>query len=325
MSEMSVYHQLADTIHAGASKFIPRIYEILLDEDAARVVLAASPPASCAELAETTGIAEDEVQRILDDAYKKGVVLKSRSDVPPKYYRVRDYRQLHDATVLDPDVSPEVVELWQGFNREEWPAVSAFIESILTEPVSRALVASTALDPDVELPPEHDVRVLIREAERIAVTKCSCRVIDGRCGQPLEVCIQLGRAADYAIDRGSGRELGADEALQMLADSEQAGLVHTIPRGREIIEICNCCGDCCAAWPANRAAWSKFVEPSPFWAVIDPDECIACEDCNERCPLDAISTDQDAEHSVVNTEMCVGCGVCAVACPSEAIAMELRA
>jgi len=67
-----------------------------------------------------------------------------------------------------------------------------------------------------------------------------------------------------------------------LAECEVSGLVHTIPRGREVIEICNCCGDCCAAWPANRAAWSKFVEPTRFLAVVDPDDCIACENCNDR-------------------------------------------
>jgi Pyruvate/2-oxoacid:ferredoxin oxidoreductase delta subunit len=325
MHDSSSYRQLAESIQFGRSEIMPRIFEALLGEAAASVVLAASSPATAEELAEATGQPLEEVQEVLDEAFKKGVVLKSRSAVPTRYYRVRNYRQLHDATVLDLDVSEEVLELWREFNRKEWPFVSAFIEDIIPEPGSRALVATSAVEAD--LAPEDDVRAIIRAADTIAVTKCSCRVIEGGCGQPLEVCIQVGRAAEYALDRGTGRELTADQALDILAESEKAGLVHIIPRGREIIEICNCCGDCCAAWPANRASWKKFVEPSPFLAVIDPDECIACADCNERCPLEAISTldGDDGEHSVVDIEMCVGCGVCALACPSEAIRMELRA
>jgi electron transport complex protein RnfB len=55
---------------------------------------------------------------------------------------------------------------------------------------------------------------------------------------------------------------------------------------------------------------------SSFFARVNEGDCIGCELCEERCPMDAISMD-DVAH--VNLDRCIGCGVCAVTCPTEAI------
>jgi NAD-dependent dihydropyrimidine dehydrogenase PreA subunit len=63
---------------------------------------------------------------------------------------------------------------------------------------------------------------------------------------------------------------------------------------------------------------------SNFRAVVDAEECIACGDCVDRCPMEAIAmeTIEVEEVAAVNRDRCIGCGLCATACPAEAIVLE---
>ena len=54
-------------------------------------------------------------------------------------------------------------------------------------------------------------------------------------------------------------------------------------------------------------------------AKIDPETCIQCGDCVDRCPMDAIT--ELEETMEVTADKCVGCGVCVSVCPEEAIAL----
>ncbi len=48
MAQKTAYQQLAETIGAGDSTIIPKLFEMLADENEAQVLLAAYPPASSA-------------------------------------------------------------------------------------------------------------------------------------------------------------------------------------------------------------------------------------------------------------------------------------
>ncbi len=54
-------------------------------------------------------------------------------------------------------------------------------------------------------------------------------------------------------------------------------------------------------------------------AVIDPELCIACGDCEEACRFDAITV---AEAARADELRCEGCGACAVVCPSQAVSFR---
>jgi ferredoxin len=135
--------------------------------------------------------------------------------------------------------------------------------------------------------------------------------------------VQLNRAADYAIERGTGRKLGKDEALEMMKMCEEEGLVHVSNNQRSPGHvICNCCSDCCLNWPSVRTGLGKFVVPSRFQAFVDPEACVSCETCLDRCYFDAISMDGEGETALVDPEKCMGCGLCLVTCPEEAINLK---
>ncbi|MFA6866172.1 MAG: ATP-binding protein [Clostridia bacterium] len=54
-------------------------------------------------------------------------------------------------------------------------------------------------------------------------------------------------------------------------------------------------------------------------AVIDPEMCVGCGNCYDKCKFDAISKDKDVYK--INDFGCEGCGVCEIVCPVGAIKM----
>jgi NAD-dependent dihydropyrimidine dehydrogenase PreA subunit len=206
---------------------------------------------------------------------------------------------------------------------KEWEEYGQKIVSVLPKPVVRVLPVNVDVDHKAQILAFEDVKSIVEGAKNLAVTKCSCRAIDGRCGKALEVCIQVNRAADYALERGTGRKLTKEEAIQMLKSCEEEGLVHVSENRREIGHvICNCCADCCMNWPSVSTGIKGWIVPSRFQATIDPELCSSCETCLERCYFDAISMEGEGDTALVTPDKCVGCGLCIVTCPTEAITFK---
>ena len=217
MQPMTVYGRLAEQLGAGESKVVSRIFETLLDDAEATLVLAASPPATIEELSQKTGIDTGRLETMIDGLFRKGLLFKSRKADATRYYRVRNVLQLHDATAVMENPPAAMLELWLEYTRTEWEAQSKLLGAALPQAVMRVVPINVSVEPNAQVLASDDVGKLIDGARTIAVTRCSCRVIDGACGKPLEVCIQLDRAADYAIERGTGRKLSHAEARRMLA------------------------------------------------------------------------------------------------------------
>lgn len=327
MKEETVYQQLAASIGAGGSPTIPKIFQMLLDEAEAKVLFAAYPAASAGELAERTGLPVDDVEKMMDPLFKKGVLFKSsKTDAEgmPRYYRVRAILQFHDASVLSPDAGKGFIDLWRVYQDNEYPAYHKQFELGLPQSAMRVIPVNIALEPDTRIAAFEDVKQIVADAQSLAVVKCPCRLVTGApCEKSLEVCIQVNKAADYTLERGTGPKLSKDQAIDLLKKCEEEGLVHMVSNKRGLGHIiCNCCDDCCIAWPGPRTSGINYAAPSRFTAVVDADACTSCGECPHRCFFDAITVGYGAR---INEGKCMGCGLCAVICPAEAISlMEIR-
>jgi len=192
----------------------------------------------------------------------------------------------------------------------------------------RSLPVKVPINMPRPVAPYEDVKELIKKQDRIALTKCFCAVqqqlLGSTCNQPLEVCLMLGFYAEYYIEQGMGRKISQEEALDVLAKAEEAGLVHQIPDTQDPGAICNCCPDCCGELrvvkmlpnPAALITCSYFCQP-------DPDLCNGCEICLDRCSMGAISITKDQAASI-NLDKCIGCGLCVNTCPEEALTLVLK-
>jgi Pyruvate/2-oxoacid:ferredoxin oxidoreductase delta subunit len=319
MSQADLYQQLSKTIGLEESVYIPKIFKMLADEDEAKILLAAAPPATVEEIAERSGVPVEKVESSIDPLFKRGLLYKSSR--PGVYYRVKNLMQFHDATILAPGMTREFLDLWKEYHEKEFDEHMKQFQSILPRSAVRVIPVNVAVQPDVQVAYFDDVRQFIDKARNLAVTDCTCRVVDGSCGKPLEVCIQVDKAADYAIERGSGRPLTKEETLEIIRQSEEEGLVHVVGNSRGLGHIiCNCCDDCCINWVNHGKGKINFAAPSRFTAVVDPDLCTTCEVCGDRCFFDAISYDSGV--CEIDEGKCMGCGLCFVSCEEEAITMK---
>lgn len=324
MQERTLFEQLAEQIGAGSSSIIPRIFETLATEDEARLLLAASPPASAAELASRCGLEPAAVESMIDPLFRKGLLFKSQKPEGTRYYRVKHALQFHDSTAVAIDPVPGMLALWKEFMDKEWPEFIGNFSQLLPGEVLRVIPVNVSIEPDSRVLAFEDVKAMIDAARNVAVTRCSCRAIDGACGQPVEVCIQLDRAADYGIERGTGRALSKPEAIDMLRMCEEKGLVHVTENKQALgMVICNCCSDCCINWTTLRTGVGKFAAPSRFRAEVLGDSCSGCELCLDRCFFDALTMDDDANVARVHADKCMGCGLCMIVCEPGAIAMKV--
>jgi ferredoxin/predicted transcriptional regulator len=319
MTARLLCRQLAEAVGAGESLLIQKIFEILVKDDEARILLAAAPPATVESLAQATGLSWGSIKTIVESLFKKGLIFKTKKGEQMKYYRVKNIPQMHDSTALTPGISREVLDLWKVYMQKEWQEYGRKIVDLFPSPFVRVIPINESIRPESRILAYEDVAKIIENAKTLSVTRCSCRVIDGACGKPLEVCIQVDRAAEYNLERGTGRALSKGEAIEIVKMSEKEGLVHVVDN-RQVVGhvICNCCKDCCLNWTLMGP--KKWVAPSRFEAVADPGLCTGCETCLERCFFNAITVKDNL--AMVDPGKCMGCGVCTVSCPTEALRLK---
>jgi ferredoxin len=324
------YVVLAGKLGYPESERVRKLLRMLMNREEAELV--ASLPCSVGDLAQKLGEKEDKVNDMLRKLFEKGIIFMTSKG----YQFARDVFQLHDATACDVRLDKvwgrELLDLWEDFLQAEWYSDWAKMVQTWKTPIWRVVPARKAIPTGTRLLPSEDVQAILDKATKFALANCSCRRIAKRCDFPADVCLQVNRAAEYAITRGSGKELTRDEALKIMDVAEEAGLIHSVYNGSAVTNvICNCCTDCCVFYyPLTRhGVLDKGVARSRFQAEVDRTVCDGCQTCIERCPFEAIGMVKTAGEkklkAQVNSEKCYGCGVCVVGCESGAIKLvEVR-
>lgn len=316
----AIYTELAKRIGLGHSQRIPRLFEMIADRGEAEMLLAM--PGNAPSLAEKLGHDVERVEAALETLFVKGLVFPSAKTDPPTYRMGRDLVQFHDATILWPGAPQAFLDLWQDFMEAEWPEVAKQYSRIVPRPFTRVIPVGITVQAKSHVLAYEDVEEIINSSKSLSVTKCTCRLTAHKCDKELEACLQINRAADYSLARGTGRKLSKEQALDLVRRCEEEGLIHVVMNKQSVDHfICNCCSCCCQTMPVLIQHNVSVIEPSRFAAQIDPELCTGCETCLDRCFFGAISLtpDQTAE---VDEKKCMGCGLCQVTCPSDAVTMK---
>ncbi len=190
---------------------------------------------------------------------------------------------------------------------------------------SKVIPVSESLDAKQWIMPTEQVIQVLGAAESIALQACECRTHYKRCDNPLEVCLLLNQVAEKAVSQGKARQIFFEEAVGVLKQANESGLVHMslyMP-DHEVFALCSCCSCCCHDLQIiKRTRRNDIMMRSEYEAVTDFNACIHCGDCEERCPFEARALREDELQ--YDCEKCVGCGLCVTTCPVEAISMETR-
>ncbi len=324
MEGENLYQKLSEKIGTPSER-IEKIWKVLCDEEEARLLLAM--PGTVEELADRIGRKPEEVKPMLDRLFHKGVAFDREKHGVVTYSMARHLLQFHDATILWPEAPAGFLDQWQDFMETEYPAIAKALSSMDLPAFTRVIPVEQPMEGGgSQILPFENALKIVDDARSLAVTACTCRLTAKKCKSPVEVCLQLNRAAEYAIKRGTGREVTREEAKEILRKSEEAGLVHvTDNRADNEHIICNCCSCCCIVLPLILKERKRvLLAPSRFLPVVDADKCTLCQTCVEACPVDALSLNGGgAEDKVeVQEDLCIGCGQCAYQCPEAAIALK---
>lgn len=193
---------------------------------------------------------------------------------------------------------PQIAEAFEAYGRVRGPkSTGAFPVGV---GLMRVIPIEMAIDGESKVASYEEVSKYLNDNTIFSVSDCACRVarrvMGEGCGHLAEeMCIQMGHAAEYYIRTGRGREIKREEAFEIIKKAEENGLMHQIPNldgSGKTHAICNCCG--CSCLSLRTAEMFKNVDMvrSNYVAKVETQKCVACGECVETCPVNAITLGQ---------------------------------
>lgn len=305
---LEMANKIAAGITGGLIKVKPedpeyRIFEPLVTDEMAEVALCLEIRKfkSVKEVAAKCGKPADEVEKMLYQMAVDGVIKLETIDGIDKYclelfvpgcmeYMVDNKANLEKYPVLG--------ECFEEYTRKLGALMAGNIPVGLG--VMRVIPVQSAIDGDTRKASYEEIEYLLNKHDVFAVTDCACRasmrVIGQGCGHRVEdICLRLGSAAEYYIRTGKGKQVTREQAREICLQAEKEGLMHQIPNlsgPGEALAICNCCGcSCFGLRNANlyrNPDWSR----SNYVSKVDTEKCVACGECVENCPSNALTLGQ---------------------------------
>lgn len=190
---------------------------------------------------------------------------------------------------------------------------------------SKVIPIGESLPPVHWVIPTDQALSLIKDLNPIAVTGCVCRTHYKRCENPVDICLLLGDFAQKMMDKGSARAISLQTAEQVLKKADEHGLVHLsfYRPDRQLFALCSCCACCCHDLQLLLGfRQGGLVAQADYLAVTDPEACLHCGDCVDRCVFKARTMTEGK--MVYDPRACYGCGLCVTVCPAGATAMKPR-
>ena len=140
----------------------------------------------------------------------------------------------------------------------------------------------------------------LNKYDTFSVSPCSCRasrtLLGDGCGHLAEdMCVQMGKGAEHYIRSARARQISREEAYEIVKRAEENGLMHDIPNiegSGETSAICNCCACACFGLRAGMMFGARDAIRSNFVAEVDEAKCVACAQCVEVCPGNALKLGQ---------------------------------
>lgn len=274
------------------------------------------------ELAERLDMDEEELEPLLETMAKKGQIRAWNSSTGRRYALIPFAVGIYEEQLGR--MNHEFAELAEAFFVKGRGG-----ELFSTPPaIHKVIPINQVINSELVVHPYEQVEMIIENASSWGVRDCICRrhqeLLDNPCKYPTSVCLIFARKPNAFESSTLTRPITKEEALKLLKDAEDAGLIHCTMNVRSgHYYICNCCTCCCNVLRAVvMTDQPHVVVKSNYIAVVDAELCSGCGICIDRCQLNALAI-VDGISSVDNNR-CIGCGVCGVKCPEDAIRLHER-
>ncbi|MFX1238352.1 MAG: indolepyruvate ferredoxin oxidoreductase subunit alpha [Promethearchaeota archaeon] len=265
-------------------------------------------------------ISIEELEMILKKMFQKGTIEFIEKEGKKTYANALFAIGMYEYQLgrLTPDLVKNVFQYFE----------EAFIHEFNKTgiPQLRVIPVEESVSYDLPIANFDQIRYIISNTNTIGIMDCVCRRARELVGEPCkttnlrETCMTFGFAAKLFHEKGLARFITKEEALQLINNFEQVGLVPQTSNSKKPKVICNCCGCCCEVIKNQK----RLKNPSQYFTTnfhveISTGDCIGCGICEERCPMGAIRiVNEKSKHDIGK---CIGCGVCVPTCPENAIVL----
>ncbi len=125
-----------------------------------------------------------------------------------------------------PRMDRELAELFEAYFQEAKGAITLQAPSI-----HRVIPVAEAIPADIEIYPYEQATKMLEEAKSWGVRDCICRIqqklLGKGCERPVENCLVFAPVEGIFDGSSTTRAISKDEALQIVLEAEDAGLVHS--------------------------------------------------------------------------------------------------
>ncbi len=297
-----------------------RILKQLFTEEEAELTLSLIMiPEPVESIAQRANKNPDDILPLLMDMGKKGLVIHMNKDGNHSFMLLQFV-----VGIWEYQVNRLTRELIKDFN-EYVPYLIKGQYKHKTQQM-RVVPVGQAVNTELNIMDYEQVEKIIRSQSKILVAPCICRkehnIMNSGCNKIEEACLVFGSGAYIYENRGVGRTISSDEALEIVQKGIAQGLVPQPSNAKKPTNICLCC-DCCCQILKNIKEFeapAKIVS-SNFQANVDEEACTGCAACEDICPMDAIDVKEDDLIAKINFIRCIGCGLCVTACEFDAMSL----
>jgi ferredoxin len=220
-------------------------------------------------------------------------------------------------------IDEEFAELFETYYKEALHNMMAVKPS-----VHRVIPIEETIPVNVEVMPYERASTYLEEANSWGVLRCICRVqqklVGKGCDHSVDNCLLFTTKANAFARSKDIRPISKEEALDILKNAAEEGLVHATDNVREGVNyICNCCTCSCGILRGlSEFGHVNAMGCSDFYAQVDASLCTGCGACVDRCQFTALDVVNDI--CEVDRARCYGCGQCITVCPVEAIELKQK-
>jgi electron transport complex protein RnfB len=327
--DYTVYKQLAqrlDTIPNGfpateSGVELKLLAKLFTPEEAALALHLKLTPVYVEQVAQETGDDPQAMEATLKGMAGKGLIRMKRGQKGPVFGLMPFVVGIYEMQITRMD--KELAQIFEDYYKE------AFHKMLHSGPsIHRVIPVEQAVQTGLQVLPYESASEILSHAQSWGALDCICRVqkklLGEPCKHPINVCLMFSRKPNAYEKASHIRSLTKEEALELLRQAEEAGLVHTT--GNHLGDqdyICNCCACACAILRgASEFGILSVLEPSAFRISVDESLCVGCDLCIERCQFKALSIVDGV--CKVDEQRCFGCGICISACGDGALSLAAR-
>ena len=277
----------------------------ILSDDEADIAIAAGlrKERTAGYLAKKVGKTVQEVQPLLDNLVYYGIFRRSMDKALGEDVY---YMQIFAPGILEMMVNqqellethPEVGRAFDEYTRNLAANMGAMIPDGYG--LMRVIPVESALEGIEGVSDYERISHYLDKYDRFSVSPCSCRAsrssLGDGCGHLEEdMCVQMGRGAEHYIRTGRAREITREQAIEIIRRAEENGLMHdmvNIEEPGESAAICNCCACACFGLRVGLMFGARDAIRSNYVAEVDEAKCVACGQCVETCPGNALKLGQ---------------------------------